>query len=151
VSTEKASLFAHLTSGRIGAAIKMAENPDALSARERQLEDFLNLLPAPRYERFRLANALSKPYDKARENVGEVLPIWLSFWRDVFVRSSGADLPLVNLDLEDQVNRAAGKVDPKTARELVIAHEKAFQQLDAYANVRLLVETLMLRWPYIKF
>jgi len=63
----------------------------------------------------------------------------------------GADLPLVNLDLEDQVNRAAGKVDPKTARELVIAHEKAFQQLDAYANVRLLVETLMLRWPYIKF
>jgi hypothetical protein len=53
--------------------------------------------------------------------------------------------------LEDQVNRAAGKVDPKTARELVIAHEKAFQQLDAYANVRLLVETLMLRWPYIKF
>jgi hypothetical protein len=151
VSTEKASLFAHLTSGRIGAAIKLAEEPDALSARERQLEDFLNLLPAPRYERFRLANTLSKPYDKARENLGEVLPIWLSFWRDVFVRSSGADLPLVNLDLEDQVNRAAGKVDPKTARELVIAHEKAFQQLDAYANVRLLVETLMLRWPYIKF
>jgi len=151
VSTEKASLFAHLTSGRIGAAIKLAEDPDALSARERHLEDFLNLLPAPRYERFRLANTLSKPYDKARENLGEVLPIWLSFWRDVFVRSSGADLPLVNLDLEDQVNRAAGKVDPKTARELVIAHEKAFQQLDAYANVRLLVETLMLRWPYIKF
>jgi len=150
VSKEKAALFAHLTSGRIGAAVELAEEPDALSTRERYLDDFLNLLPAPRFERFRLANTLSKPYDKAREKVGEVLPIWLSFWRDVFVRSSGTDLPLVNLDLEDQVNQIAVQIDAKTARELVIAHEKAFQQLDAYANVRLLVETLMLRWPYVK-
>jgi hypothetical protein len=93
---------------------------------------------------------LSKPHDKARENVGEVLPIWLSFWRDVFVRASGTDLPLVNLDFEDQIDLIAEKIDLKSARELVITHEKAFQQLDAYANVRLLVETLMLRWPYVE-
>jgi DNA polymerase-3 subunit delta' len=150
ISSDKASLFAHLTSGRIGAAMTMAEDPDALSARETHLRDFLSLLPAPRYERFKLANALSKPYDKARENVGEVLPIWLSFWRDVFVRASGADLPPVNLDFEDQIDLIAEKIDLKSARELVITHEKAFQQLDAYANVRLLVETLMLRWPYVE-
>ena len=150
ISADRASLLAHLTSGRIGAAIKLAEDPDLITAREGHLEDFLNLLPAARYERFKLANALSKPYDKAREKVGEVLPIWLSFWRDVFVRSSGADLPLVNLDLEVKVNQVAAKINPSAARELVIAHEKAFQQLDAYANVRLLVETLMLRWPYVK-
>jgi DNA polymerase-3 subunit delta' len=150
ISSDKASLFAHLTSGRIGAAITMAEDPDALSARETHLRDFLSLLPAPRYERFKLANALSKPHDKARENVGEVLPIWLSFWRDVFVRASGAELPLVNLDFEDQIDLIAEKIDLKSARELVITHEKAFQQLDAYANVRLLVETLMLRWPYVE-
>jgi len=78
-----------------------------------------------------------------------VLPIWLSFWRDVFVRASGADLPLVNLDFEDQIDLIAEKIDPKTARELVITHENAFGQLDAYANARLLVETLMLKWPYI--
>ena len=149
VPGEKASLFAHLTSGRIGAAIKKVNDPNSLTAREKHLEDFLSLLPAPRYERFKLANTLSKPYDKAREKVGEVLPIWLSFWRDVFVRSSGASLSLVNLDLEETVNRVADKIEPEIARELVIAHEKAFQQLDAYANVRLLVETLMLRWPYI--
>lgn len=150
VSKEKAYLFAHLTSGRIGAAIKLAADPDALSDRERYLEDFLSLLPAPRYKRFKLANALSKPYDKAREKTGEVLPIWLSFWRDVFVRSSGADLPLVNVDIEDKVNQVAAKIDVRTARELVIAHEKAFQQLDLYANVRLLIETLMLRWPFVR-
>lgn len=150
ISKEQGALFAHLTNGRIGAANRLVEDPNALSRRERHLENFLNLLPAPRYERFRLANGLSKPYDKARDNVSEVLPIWLSFWRDVFIRASGSDLPLVNVDLDDQVENMAQRIDASTARDLVIAHEKAFQQLDAYANVRLLVETLMLRWPYVR-
>jgi len=39
--------------------------------------------------------------------------------------------------------------DTGAARELVILHEKAFQQLDAYANVRLLIENLMLTWPRV--
>jgi hypothetical protein len=43
----------------------------------------------------------------------------------------------------------ASHIDAGTARELVILHEKAFQQLDAYANVRLLIENLMLTWPRI--
>jgi DNA polymerase-3 subunit delta' len=150
LSNEKAELLAHLTGGRIGAALQMVQDPNALARRKDHLEKFLSLLPARSYERFAYANTLSSPYDKAREKVGEVVPIWLSFWRDVFVRASGSDLPLVNVDMEDQVVQAAASVDPQIARSLVIAHEKAIQQLDAYANARLLVETLMLRWPYLK-
>jgi DNA polymerase-3 subunit delta' len=149
-SNFQAELIAHLSSGRVGTAIEMAKDPEILTHRKESLTEFLNLLSAPRYERFTLAKGLSKPYDKAREKVGEVLPIWLSFWRDVFVRSSGSDLPLVNIDFENQINQMAVQMGPQTARSLVIAHEKAFQQLDAYANVRLLVETLMLRWPYVQ-
>ena len=147
LSAEKATLIAHLSSGRVGAAVQMAEDPEALSRRRERVEEFINLLPAHLYERFKLADQLSKPYDQARQNVGDVLPIWLSFWRDVFVRTSGAALPLVNADLADQVDQAAAMIDAKSARALVISHEKALQQLDVYANVRLLVETLMLRWP----
>ena len=40
-------------------------------------------------------------------------------------------------------------VSPQGARALVIAHEEALDQLDANANVRLLLEALMLRWPYL--
>lgn len=149
ISSEKSTLVVHLTSGRVGAAIHLLESPDALSHRKEQINEFLNLLPAPRYERFKLAIALSRPYDKAREKAGEVIPIWLSFWRDVFVRASGADLPLVNVDLEEQVLQMAAHLSPLAARQLVISHEKALQHLDAYANVRLLLETLMLHWPQI--
>jgi len=151
LENEKASLIAHLSGGRIGAAIRMAEDPIELTRRRDHIEIFLGLLSATRVERFKLAESLSKPYDRARQKVGEVLPIWLSFWRDVFIRASGAELPLVNVDLEPQVDMAAAQLDAESARALVIAHEKAFQQLDAYANVRLLVETLMLQWPYLPF
>ena len=149
IATEQARLFTHLTSGRVGAAIQLIENPDMLSSRDAHIKEFLSLMPAPRYERFKLAKTLSRPYDKAREKAGEVIPLWLSFWRDVFVRSSGADLPLVNVDLEAQVDQMAARITPRAARELVIAHETALQHLDAYANVRLLLETLMIRWPQI--
>lgn len=146
---EKATLVAHLSSGRVGAAITLAEDPKALPRRQEHLEAFMALLPAKRTERFKFAEKLSKPYATARQKVGEVLPIWLSFWRDVFVRISGSSLPLVNIDLSQQIKQAASKIDIKTARSLVVAHENAIDQLDQYVNVQLLVETLMLKLPFV--
>jgi DNA polymerase-3 subunit delta' len=144
-----ARLVAHLSGGRIGFARHLAQNPATLKERQEILETFLHLLTARRTERFKLADRLARPYDKAREKAGAVLPIWLSFWRDVFTRTAGAQTPLVNLDIAPQVQQAAALLDIKTARSLVIAHEKALQQLAQYANVRLLLETLMLQWPIL--
>lgn len=146
---EKARLIAHLSSGRVGMAIRMAVDPAILSRRGEIMATFLGLLSANRVRRFKLAEDISRPYELARQNMGEVLPVWLSFWRDVFVRASGADLPLVNVDLSHQVDQVASLLNDKTARALVIAHENALQQVDLNANVRLLVETLTLRWPVI--
>jgi len=147
ISTENADLIAHLSGGRIGAAIRLAQDPNALSERKAHLLAFLELLSARRHERFLLAETLSKDGGKARESVREVLLIWLSFWRDVFVCCSGAEIEWVNVDFLRQVDYVAAKMGVYEARELVIKHEKALQQLDAYANVRLLLETLMLQWP----
>jgi DNA polymerase-3 subunit delta' len=149
LSLEKADLFAHLSSGRIGAATRFADEPELLTLREESLEMLLELLPAVRVDRFSAAERLCKPYNEARQNVGDVLPYWLTFWRDVFIRNSGADLPLVNQDLIPRIDQAASQINFELARELVLAHEKAQQDLDAYANVKLIVETLMLRWPYV--
>ena len=75
--------------------------------------------------------------------------MWLSFWRDVLICVSGADLPLVNLDCEPQIDQIATELNISQARQLVVMHEKAIQELDLYANPRLLVETLMLQWPHV--
>jgi DNA polymerase-3 subunit delta' len=147
LTTEKARLLAHLSGGRVGAAIRLAEDPTALTRRLEHLETLLELLPARRYARFKLAASLVKPWDRARQILGEVLPIWLSFWRDVFLMSAGGSLPLVNVDLAAQVAQAASQISSEGARALVVAHEQALGQLDAYANVQLLAETLLLQWP----
>jgi DNA polymerase-3 subunit delta' len=149
LSTEKAKLIAHLTSGRIGAAIHYAEEPEHLIQREEILSNFLVLLQEKRVERFNAAEALVKPYEKAREKAGEVLPVWLSFWRDVFIHASGADVPLVNIDLQLQIEKIAANLPFEKVRPLVLVHEKALQQLELYANVRLLLESLMLQWPFV--
>ncbi len=149
LAVEKAFLLAHLSGGRVGAAIRLAEDPAALTRRQEHLEALLGLLPGRFYERFKLAESLSKPFDKARQQVGEVLPIWLSFWHDVFLRASDDSLPLINVDIEDQINCVASQISGQKARALVIAHEAALQHLDAYVNVQLLIETLMLQWPIV--
>jgi DNA polymerase III subunit delta' len=149
LTTEKARLLAHLSGGRVGAAIRLAEDPTALIHRREHLETLLELLPAQRVERFKLAASLVKPWDRARQNLGEVLPIWLSFWRDVFLLSAGGSQPLVNVDLAVQVEQAASQISSESARALVVAHEQALGQLDAYANVQLLAETLLLKWPLL--
>lgn len=149
LSGEQARLLAHISGGRVGEAIRLAEDPAALTSRWDHLETFLGLLPARLNERFALAESLSKPYFLARQQVSEVLPIWLSFWRDVFLYASGGSAPLVNVDLEQQINQMAAQVTCEQARALVIAHEKAMQKLNGNANVRLLVETLTLQWPYL--
>jgi len=146
---DEAALIAHLASGRIGAAIRMVENPEILNSRRETMEKFLDLLPAKRYERFRAAEELSKSYETARTNAIDAVSVWLSFWRDVFVRASGAGLPLVNVDMEAQVDHIAAYLTEAAARALVVAHEEALQYLDANVNVRLLLDTLMLKWPIL--
>ncbi len=151
VTSERASLLAHLSGGRVGAAVHLAEDPTALIRRHEHLVDLLRLLPARRYERFKLAESLSKsPRAQARQQLKEVLLIWLSFWRDVFMRSAGETLPLLNIDIEVHINQVAAQVSPERARALVSIHEKAFQHLDSNANIQLLTETLVLQWPLVQ-
>ena len=146
---DQARLIAHLSGGRIGAALHMVEDPHLLDGRRETIDTLLNLLPARRYERFSYADDLSRPYGQARQQAGSALSIWLSFWRDVFICSSGSTLPLVNLDLQPEVDHIASMVELQEARSLVIAHENAIEQLERNANIRLLLETLMLQWPFV--
>lgn len=149
LEAERAQLLAHISGGRVGAAIRMAEDPSTLTIRWAHLESLLELLPMRRYERFKRVEGLAKSASKPRQAVGEVLSIWLSFWRDVFLRASGESLPLVNVDLQTQIEEVAAQVSVARAREMILAHEEALKHLDANVNVQLLLETLMLELPAV--
>lgn len=146
-----ARLLAHLSSGRLGYALKLSNDPDRMSLRQEFLEMLLHLLAQPCRERFSYAERMYKDKESLRSALG----IWLSFWRDVMLcsaaRNNRADtLPLVNQDLQVEIEQVAGKIDLETARRRVADLEQAIERLDGNINARLLTEVLFMDWPYLE-
>jgi DNA polymerase-3 subunit delta' len=146
VGREEARLLAHLAGGRMGYAMQLKESSERLDQRQLFIEELLHLLGASRRERFVFAE---KNYQD-RETLREAYGIWLSFWRDLMMRSVSRDLPLINLDMETQIDDLAAKVGFEQARARVADLERGIARLDASVNARLLTEVLLLDWPRLE-
>jgi len=149
IGREDARLLAHLSNGRLGYALRLKDDPDRIGQRRALLEDLLHILESKRRVRFTYAEQISKD----KETLREAYAVWLSFWRDVMLRSASRKsstpaLPLVNQDFQAQINLLAGQIDLSTARALVAGLEQAIARLDGNLNARLLTEVLLLDWPF---
>ncbi|HEX2696228.1 MAG TPA: DNA polymerase III subunit delta', partial [Anaerolineales bacterium] len=140
-----ANLLAHISDGRPGYALRLLENPSALEFREEKLKDLDALLPSSRVDKFAYAEKLSRDKDSMRN----VLLLWLSFWRDVLLKVSGASTPIANMDRKHQIESLADHINLSEARHAVSDLEKTLLRLDANVNARLLAEVLLLDWPKI--
>lgn len=140
---EQARLLAHVSAGSPGRAVRMQEDRSALAFRSDRLAELESLLPASRAQRFAYADKLA--HDKP--GMRRVLELWLSFWRDVLIRTAGDRSPIANIDHQAQIETLASQLDLPTARRLVADLDQARVQLDANVNPRLLAEVLLLDWP----
>lgn len=142
---ERARFLAHLTEGRIGAALRLLEDGRALEERERLLDDLHDLLVRPLRARFAYAERLGKD----KESMRRALLTWLSFWRDALLLASGSDVPLANLDREDAIRRLADQIGLAGADEIVRGLERCLQGLEQNLNPRLLIEVTLMQWPRV--
>jgi DNA polymerase III subunit delta' len=142
-----AEVLAHVSGGRPGYALRLMQDKEALEFRSRRLDDLNILLKATRRERFVYAEKLTDRKKEAEARLRQTLQIWVSFWRDVLLCSSGAEAPLANADRGGEIEVMAKKLSLAEARRLVIHTEEAIDQLDKNVNARLLVEVLLLDWP----
>ena len=142
--TNKANLLAHLSGGRPGYAFRLLEDKSLLEFRNQRLNDLQKLLSSTRVEKFAYAEKLSKEKDK--EVMRNVLLVWQSFWRDVFLCASKADTPLSNVDRAEEIESLARKMSLPAARQRVAETEQALQRMDRNVNSRLLAEVLLLNW-----
>lgn len=149
LAPDAARYLAHLSGGRLGYAIHLHENPAELEKRQAQIGHLQELLPASRRVRFAFAEKLTKDYRTSREKVRSELQVWLTYWRDVFLRTTGAAVPLINLAEAAQIDAVADRMDPASARRVVAALERGLDQLDRNVNPRLLMDVLLLDWPRI--
>lgn len=140
---EQAELLAHLSSGRLGWAVRKLEDREALTRRGERLDDLERMLGTSLIRRFDYAEKL------ARDPVAtqETLDLWISWWRDVLLVASGTDTLLTNVDRRDQLADHARYLDVATIAGVVRALRECFRKLQRNANKRLTLEVLMLDLP----
>jgi DNA polymerase III gamma/tau subunit len=125
-----------------GYAFRLAEDRSLLEFRSQRLDDLQKLLSSSRVDKFAYVEKLVKDKDVMRQ----VFLIWLSFWRDVFLRAAKADSPIANVDRTREIETLAQKFDLPAARQRVTETERAIQQLRRNVNARLLAEVLLMGW-----
>jgi len=145
VETNQAKLIAHISGGRFGYALRMIENRSLLEKREERLNDLQGLISASRVEKFAYADKLSRD----KESMRQTILIWLSYWRDVMLRSARAETPLVNVDRNVEIEDLAGRLDLSIARTVVGGLEDILEKMERNVNSRLLAEVLLLDLPKV--
>ncbi len=143
--TRQSKLIAHISGGRFGYARHLLESDSLLEERDARLNDLQNLISASRVQKFTYADKLSKDKDSMRQ----AILIWLSYWRDVMLRTAQAETPLVNVDRNVEIEDLAGRMDLSSARLVVTGLESALEKMDRNVNTKLLAEVLLLDLPKI--
>lgn len=138
-------LLAHLSGGRPGYALRLLSDAALLEFRRQQLDKIRTLLAANCRQRFSVAESLARD----KETLRAVFLFWLSYWRDVFLRVSGAALPIANLDYAEEIEALAARFSVAEVRRLVEELETALERLEQNVNARLLTEVLLLNWPKV--
>ncbi len=143
--TNQSRLIAHISGGRFGYALRLLESEALLGMREERLNDLQTLIAASRVEKFSYADKLSRDKDSMRQ----VILIWLSYWRDVMLRTAQTKTPLVNVDRNLEIEDMAGRMDLSSARRVVTDLESTLEKMERNVNSRLLAEVLLLDLPKI--
>ncbi|HEX6036027.1 MAG TPA: DNA polymerase III subunit delta' [Anaerolineales bacterium] len=143
VESGRAKLTAHISGGRFGYALRLLEDESVLGRREERLNDLQSLISASRVEKFAYADKLSRD----KESMRQAILIWLSYWRDVMLRTARAETPLVNVDRNVEIEELAGHMDLSMARRTVSSLENVLEKMDRNVNSRLLAEVLLLDLP----
>ena len=135
--------LADLANGRLGWALRAAEQPELREERARLLEQIIGLAPASRDARIRAAATLASDAETARR----ALEVWILWWRDVTLAACGAthlaSAGPARRDAESQ-GHAIGQ---RQADAFLRALLNARVALDQNANPRLTFDVLMLDLP----
>ena len=143
IERDRANLIAHISGGRPGYAHQLIESESLLEEREERLNDMQSLIAASRVEKFAYANKLARD----KESMRQAILIWLSYWRDVMLRTAQARTPLVNVDRNVEIEDLAGRLDLSAARGVVSGLEDALEKMERNVNSRLLAEVMLLDLP----
>lgn len=146
--SDRATLLARLSSGRIGWALHALENDTIMTERDDILNLLLEAVRGNRVRRFDIAEKLSKVAGDDPDALRYALETWQTFWRDVVLLMKGAPVKPCNSDRVVELQQWAQRLDTKEVwQALHSTRTLLYRTLNTNANVRLALEVLMLDYP----
>ena len=146
IDPETAALMAQLSGGRMGWAVRAAQDGSMLDERN----DFLNLLETAiagsRVQRFALAESLSKDKTALQTALG----IWQTYWRDVLLLAYSTTTPTMNRDRRHTMQQVAVNTKVDDIYRVLQSIQRTGRYVMQNVNPRLALETLMLDLPYVR-
>jgi DNA polymerase III subunit delta' len=143
VEPEQAALLSRLSGGRMGRALTLLQSEPLLLRRQAALEQLQNVLAAHWGQRFDVAAELAR----RTEQIPEVLEVWLSWWRDLFLAHEGLGDRITNLDRRGELDARRGAFTPAQMRSTLSALQECSDHLQTNVSPRLALERLMLHLP----
>lgn len=143
VESNRAKLLARLSEGCLGWAIVAAEDDTALQQRDQRLLPLFPLLGASWEERFNYVAQI----ESDRKLTEEVLKLWLTWWRDVMLVKCGCRQSVTNIDTFAVIEEWARALSMEEIRDFIGSLQRSLEQIARNANVRLVLEVLMLDMP----
>ncbi|MHB1296458.1 MAG: DNA polymerase III subunit delta' [Anaerolineae bacterium] len=142
VPADRAELLARQSAGRVGWAIRAAQDPTLTARQAEDIGSLVSLLEQGQAGRIKAIERLSK-----REEPAEFLLTWQAWFRDVALVAAGSEDLVSHLDQMGTLRRQAMHLGLARARSILRDIEGTMQQLEQNVNVRLALEVLVLRWP----
>jgi DNA polymerase-3 subunit delta' len=145
LDTSQAALLAALSGGRVGWALRAAQDESLLAQRQDALDTLESLLSKNRAGRFAEAESLSKDKDSLRG----WLHYWLSFWRDAFLLAQNSERWLVNVDRLKGLRQVVQATPYAHIAKALQATRRTIDYLGANVNTRLALEVMLLDYPFL--
>jgi DNA polymerase III subunit delta' len=148
VTSEDAALLAAWSGGRIGWALQMLNQPEAVARRDEQLDALLALQTQPTSAGLRWAEQRAKEYRSGEQaSVFAWLELWQAWWRDLLLTAAGSPEGVVNIDRRDQLTRSAARHTLPQIHAFATQIGQAAQQLRENGNPQLVLEHVVLQLP----
>ncbi len=138
---ERADALARLAGGRVGWALRAAQEPALVEARAQSLDGLAELLRSGRAARLNMAERYAR-----QEDLLERLRLWQGWWRDVTLTCAGCEELVAHVDRLPELRRAAQAHTLATAQAALRGIESSLAQLQQNVNPRLALEVLFLSW-----
>jgi len=147
VAADRAELLARLSDGCFGWALLAMQDEKIIEERSRRLATLVDLSYAGLKQRLAYAAELAAQFSKNREEIEEVLTLWLQWWHDLLLIKGGDGKFVTNIDQQSALLQQAKDFNAKQVMDFIHHLQAVSEQLEQNANPRLALEVLMLSMP----